>query len=254
MERLKPNRICLKKVLRKTSALILLPFAAAILGCILFFVVSLIPQSAIQSNASQSAKELTSQSQWPTVLNTGDKSYTMDNFTDSQIIMQSYNLNSQNSSSILENPKHISEQDSSNMALALDEVVNQGAENEISYSRYWMGFRLYVRPLLLACSYFEIRKLIAAIFFALFISVIIVISKKVNTKIALCFGLAIIPCNPAIISQSLQFSCTFLLAFLFVIYVCLSKNVSNHILVTFCAFGVLTQFFDFYTKIDFTKS
>ena len=227
--------------------LFLLPFAIAILGCFLFFVVSLIPQNAIQYNASQSAKELNSQSQWPIALNKGDKSYTMDNFTDSQIIMQSYNLTSQNIGSILENPKHVSDQDTTNMALALDEVVNQGAENEISYSRYWMGFRLFVRPLLMVFSYFEMRKLVAAIFFALLVLAVVVISKKVNTKTAVCFGLAIIPCNPAIISHSLQFSCTFLLAFLFVIYVCMSENASNNILPLFCTFGALTQFFDFYT-------
>lgn len=234
--------------MKKIITLALLPFAAAILGCILFFVVSLIPQNAIQYNASQAAKELTSQDQWPMVLNTGDRTYKMDNYTDSQIIMQSYNLTSENLSSILTNPKHKSEQVPNNMALALDEVVNRGAENEMSYCRYWMGFRIYVRPLLIACSYYDIRKLIAAIFFTLLFSAIIVISKKVNVKTALCFGLAIIPFNPAIISQSLQFSCTFLLMFLFVMYVCLSiKNPLKNILVTFCAFGVLTQFFDFYT-------
>lgn len=119
--------------MKTVSKFLLIPLIAAIIACFLFFLVALIPQSTIQQNAAQSARELVSQPQWMTVLNSGDPSYTMDNYTDSQIILQSYNLTISNLESILSNPKHISEIDNTNMALALDEVVNQGAENETNY-------------------------------------------------------------------------------------------------------------------------
>lgn len=233
--------------MKTVSKFLLIPLIAAIIACFLFFLVALIPQSAIQQNAAQSARELVSQPQWMTVLNSGDPSYTMDNYTDSQIILQSYNLTISNLESILSNPKHISEIDNTNMALALDEVVNQGAENETNYVRYWMGFRMFVRPLLLIGSYYDIRKIVAITFFVLLFAALIGITKRVNAKTAMCLGLAMTLVNPAIVSQSLQFSCTFILTFLFILYICYFKRENIRLEFIFCAFGVLTQLFDFYT-------
>lgn len=68
------------------------------------------------------------------------------------------------------------------MALALDEVVNQGAENETNYVRYWMGFRMFVRPLLLIGSYYDIRKIVAITFFVLLFAALIGITKRVKCK------------------------------------------------------------------------
>ena len=223
-----------------------IPIVAALVACVVLFLVALIPQSAIQKNASVAAGELVSQPQWPTVLNTGDPTYRMDNYTDSQIMMQSYNLNISNPRSVLTNPKHISDSDGNNMAYALDEVVNGGADNEISYVRYWMGFRIFVRPLMLFGSYFTIRKIAAFVFYFLMMMALIAVAKTVDVKTALCFGVSLILVNPAIISQSLQFSCTFMLVFLFVLYICIRCNRMNAVF-AFCIFGVLTQFFDFYT-------
>lgn len=234
--------------MKKIWKLIAMPPVTAAAACVLFFLVSLIPQSAIQENASRAAKELVAQPQHVTVLNIGDPAYQMDNYTDSQIILQSYNLTIANPASILSNPKHISGTNSTNMALALDEVVNQGAENETNYVRYWMGFRIFIRPLLLVGSYFTIRKIVAAVFWVLLFAAMIAIAKKVNTKTAMCFGISLALLNPSIIAQSLQYSCTFLLTFVFILYLCCCRQ-SKYIrpAFSFCAFGVLTQLFDFYT-------
>lgn len=225
-----------------------MPLLVGIIGCFLLLLVSLIPQSAIQQNASQSANELVSQPQWMIVLNNGDSSYMMDNYTDSQIIMQSYNLTFSNPESILSNPKHISKADDSNMALALNEVVNNGAENETNYVRYWLGFRVFIRPLLLIGSYFDIRKIVAFTFYLLLSAALVAIAKKVNTGAAICFGVAVALVNPSIVAQSLQFSCTFILSFLFILYICCSKRSNIRYEYVFCIFGILTQFFDFYTS------
>jgi hypothetical protein len=73
------------------------------------------------------------------------------------------------------------------------------------------------------------------------------VAKKANTKTAICLGLAIALMNPAIISQSLQFSCLYLLTSVFLIYLCYFKKASVPVTAVFCVFGTLTQIFDFYT-------
>ena len=225
-------------MLKKILTFLLIPMTISIIISILFVAVALIPQKSIQSNASISANQLISQPQWPTVINTGDTSYMLDNYTDSQILMQAYNLNINNPKSVFSNPKHISQANKDNMALALNEVVNEGAKNETNYVYYWMGFRIFVRPLLLFCSYYNIRKIVAFLFWILLIIALISISKKVNTKTSVCLGISIAIMNPAII---------FLLTFVFLIYLCYFRKDNIPLVFIFCAFGALTQAFDFYT-------
>ena len=122
-------------MLKKLLKFILIPLICAVAISILFVAAALIPQNAIQKNASLSAEQLLSVPQWPTVINNGDASYTLDNYTDSQILMQSYNLNMDEPKSVFSNPKHISPANSGNMAVALNEVVNGGAENETYYTK-----------------------------------------------------------------------------------------------------------------------
>ncbi|MBP3305899.1 MAG: hypothetical protein J6L24_08015 [Oscillospiraceae bacterium] len=111
-----------------------------------------------------------------------------------------------------------------------------------------MGFRIFIRPLLRIGSYFTIRKIAAAVFWVLPFGAIIPVAKKVNTKTAMCFGIPLTLLYPSIIAQSLRFSCTFLLTFVFILYLCCCrqpKYVRPEF--SFCVFGVLTRLFDFYT-------
>lgn len=95
--------------MKKILNVIILPILVSIAAVLLLFLSALIPQKAVQRNASASAKQLLSQGQWEVVINKEDPTYTMDMYTDSQILMQSYNLNMEDPASIFKNPKHISE-------------------------------------------------------------------------------------------------------------------------------------------------
>ncbi len=235
--------INMKKILKVA----LLPFLVSVLAALLFLLVAIIPQEAIQKNAESTVKQLLSHHQWEIALNKGDPTYTFDLYTDSIIMMESYNLNTEDISSIFKNPMHTSEANEWNAAMAMDEVVNGDAQNERSYTRYWMGFRMIVRPLLLIADYYTIRKIVSAVFFILFALTTALIAKKKGIKIAFCFAVPIALMNPAIISHSLQFSCDFILAFIFIVFLLITDGKKFSVPVMFCAFGVLTQLFDFYT-------
>lgn len=233
----------MKKILKVAA----LPFIVSAIVLIMFLLAALIPQKAILANAETSADQLFSHHQWEIVFNKGDPTYELDLYTDTMIIMQSYNMNMDDPSSILRNPRHISEKNEWNLAIALNELIREGAENESNYSRYWMGFRLVFRPLLLIGDYYTVRKIVAAVFFILMVLCAALIGKRYGIKGALCFGIPMALMNPAVISHSLQFSCDFILAFVFMLFVLLADLKKIGIPVMFCAFGVLTQLFDFYS-------
>ncbi len=233
--------------MKKIFKVILLPVFLSIIAIALFLLSALIPQSAIQRNAKASVQQLLSQGQWEIVINKEDPTYTMDIYTDSQILMQSYNLNMEEPSSIFKNPKHVSEKQNWNMAVAFDEVVNENAENELSYSRYWMGFRFIIRPLLVFADYHTIRKTVAVVFWLLLFVTSALIGRRHGIKGVLCFGLPMALMNPAIVSHSLQFSCTFILAFIFLIIELITDSKKINVPLCFCLYGALTQLFDFYS-------
>lgn len=233
--------------MKRIISFFLLPVFVSILAILLFFMAALIPQEAIQENVEISTNQLLSHFQWEDVFNKGDPTYKMDICTDSMILLQAYNMNTDDSSSIFKNPKHISKEADWNVALALKEVVFDGAENEENYSRYWMGFRFVIRPLLLFANYYTIRKTVAACFFILLFLCVGLIGKRFGIKGMLCFGIPMTLMNPAVISHSLQFTCDFNLAFLFMIFVLLTDCKKISIPILFCSFGLLTQLFDFYS-------
>ncbi len=233
--------------MRKILTFLFLPFLAAIVGSVLLLGAALIPQSYVQDDAQRSVTEMKKCGQYQNAFNPGYSTYQMDNFTDALILMSAYNLNTEDLESVLTNPKH-HDSENVNMITSLHEVVNEDAENELTYVRYWQGFRLFVRPLLTVFSYFEIRRITAFVFFTLFAVAIAMIYKKTNLKTALCLGLALALVNPAVVSHSLQFSTCFLLTFVFIIFVLWKTEwVRKHLMTTFCLFGILTMFFDFYS-------
>jgi len=226
---------------------LLLPFFISVLAIVLLFAVSLIPQSAILENARESATQLLGQHPWDTPINDGDPVYTLDNYTDSLIIMHSYNMTAEDPSSVIANPQHISEHNDWNMAVSLDERVNGGMENNSNYVRYWMGFRALIRPLLVFLNYFEIRKTVAFFFWILCFTVMGLLAKKRGVAASVLFGITVALVNPAVVSQSLQFSCCFILCFIFSCIMLFTESKRPDELILFCAFGALTQLFDFYS-------
>ncbi len=222
-----------------------IPLLVAVIGCALFCCVSVIPQSMLWENASVSAEQMAQMPGWEITI-IPDQTYQMDNFTDMMIVMESYNLTHHSLKSVLLNP--FRESASDNGMNAFNELVNWDEPNTANYVRYWMGFRILIRPMLMIASYSTIRKIVSVAFFVLLAAAIAVISRKAGTIAAICFGCTIALVNPGIVAHSLQFSCDFILTFLFCIYICLFGYKHLRLEYLFCLFGVLTQFFDFYTS------
>ena len=231
-----------KKILKYISA----PFVFSVIGCLLLLLVSFIPQSMVQKNASASAQQIAAhKSMIPRYINFWDWSYASDLHTDTLIVMGGYNLN--NPSAVLLNPYRSIQQEGGDISQSFIELVDEGKPNDTDYVRYWQGFRVIIRPLLVLLPYFQIRQVGSWVFFVLLMITIAAIAQRKGMAAAVCFALAIVLVNPAIISHSLQYLPCFILAFLAILFLIYTENYSFDRVFVFSIFGMLTQFFDFYT-------
>lgn len=233
-----------KNILKYIAA----PFIAGAVGLLLLFIVSLIPQSLVQKNASASAHQLDADSMIPRYINFWDWAYAFDNHTDTLIMMESYNLES--FSDALLNPyrgvqKYEGEE--TYLSDAFIERVDEGAENDTVYVRYWQGFRIFIRPMLMVFPYFQLRQIVSWVFFALMFFMLAALAERKGIFASLCIGLAIILVNPSIISHSLQYTPCFIISFAAMLFLLFTENLTFDRGLAFCTFGMLTQFFDFYT-------
>ena len=233
-----------KNILKYIAA----PIVAGAVGLFLLFMVSLIPQSMVQKNASASANQLDADSMIPRYINFWDWSYAFDNHTDTLIMMESYNLES--FSDALLNPyRNVQKYEGEETYLsdAFIERVDKGAENDTVYVRYWQGFRIFIRPMLVLFPYFQLRQVVSWVFFALMFFMLAAVAERKGIFASLCIGLAIILVNPSIISHSLQYTPCFIISFAAILFLLFTENLNFDRGLAFCTFGMMTQFFDFYT-------
>ena len=74
----------------------------------------------------------------------------------------------------------------------LHEFVNGNVTTSVNYSRYWHGYQVIFRPLLILFNILEIRIILAIIFLTLFILLIYLLNKKINKSIATIFAFSLI--------------------------------------------------------------
>lgn len=196
----------------------------------------------VEENVLRSAEELNQPS--APLLGNDRMAYIVDYNTDALIIMESYTLNSDDPQSVFSNPMRYGGEDTQRGSLM---ELCGGAPANVNYVRYWMGFRIFIRPLLTIFSYEGICWLISLAFFALAFAAAALTAERIGTRAALCLGAAVCLINPAIAAHSPQLACCFLLGFAFCLYILGIDGRSCNYTAAFCAFGALTQYFDFYT-------
>ena len=114
--------------MKKAVKLILIPIAAALCGGLLLLFASLIPTSAIQTNAEQSAKYLGKIYPYYKSYVSDLSSYQCDYFTESLIFMEAYDMTIDSPESIVTNPHHVNEDHPELRGKAFEEVVSGTAE------------------------------------------------------------------------------------------------------------------------------
>ncbi len=148
--------------------------------------------------------------------------------------------------------KYYDETSSKTDAYQIKELYDTAYENDLyesfEYARYWHGYLVYLRPLLLLFNYQQIEILSTILFFALLIIVAVLICKKINPLIAISLIFSFLAVDIHIISVSINEVTCFILSLIFALYILLKDGNINKIGMLFFIIGSITNFIDFLTN------
>lgn len=174
---------------------------------------SLLPNRPIQKHVLDSCEQLSKEGLYPKVL--GFKLFQMDNFTDTIMLFESVSVDEKAPiSTVMSNTIYISD----NFFSLISDLKNYLEGNmdglkKIEYSRYWHGYLVIIRPLLIFFSYQQIRIINYIAFIVLFITLLISIWKNIGKKECVIFLFSQILVSLPFIPYNLQFSWTFYIAY-----------------------------------------
>ena len=118
----------------------------------------------------------------------------------------------------------------------------------VSYARYWHGYLLFLKPLLLFFSLSDIRMMNAAFQLILAAGVLLLAFRKRGLRLALPMGLALLVINPVSTALSMQFSSIYYLTLLGLLIMLLTESWDRSWgYLVFLFLGIGTAFFDFLT-------
>ena len=118
----------------------------------------------------------------------------------------------------------------------------------VSYARYWHGYLLFLKPLLLFFSLSDIRMMNAAFQLILAAGVLLLAFRKRGLRLALPMGLALLVINPISTALSMQFSSIYYLTLLGLLVMLLTESWDRPWgYLVFLFLGIGTAFFDFLT-------
>lgn len=118
----------------------------------------------------------------------------------------------------------------------------------VDYARYWHGYLLFLKPLLLFFSLSDIRMMNAALQLILAAGVLLLAFRKQGLRLALPMGFALLVINPISTALSMQFSSIYYLTLLGLLIMLLTESWDRSWgYLVFLFLGIGTAFFDFLT-------
>ena len=205
----------------------------------------------IQENVAEAANIMQKDGSHPELVY-GHQDTMIDNLTDSIMLLTARH---EGTESIFEEALLINRISVNGMMdseiLAAEASGEKLAGDVTSYGRYWHGYLLYVKPLLMVFNYGQIRYLISGIQFALLASVLYLFVKKQKENHVIPFMSAYLFLNPATLTLSLQYFPASVLTMLQFVIILLNeeKYVKSYVrwIYHFIIVGCLTAYFDFLT-------
>lgn len=172
----------------------------------------------------------------------------LDNYTDTLMLNTAYTVNSTTPlKSALTNLRFHTDSNGTNQILDLKSSINNSVGEFVGYERYWHGYLLYLRPLLVIFTFQQIRNLMYIFLVSLVICFLYFVYKKFKTGYTFAFGFGLFVSDILSTQGSLQFSIVFLISLIASIYL-LQRTINRSILyLFFFIVGAVTVFFDLLT-------
>lgn len=221
----------------------------AVAGVVLLFGVYLLPTEPMKRNAADALSIMQQEGPMHRLIPDIEASR-IDNYTDS--VMLNTAIYGENGNALMESmaAKRYSYQGETAFGGLVKYLSGEtGCEAE-SYARYWHGYLIFLKPLLLVFNYGEIRLLISMLQLIVLAGVLMEMAKRDLQGYVKAFLAGVIFLIPVTLQLSLQYSQIY-----FVTMFCVSFLLKKHEKLSLCGWmfefyffvGILSCFFDFLT-------
>lgn len=223
---------------------------------LLLTLVSLIPSKSIRKNVENSLETLKKEGNFPKIKY--GINYKLDNYTDALMINTAYSVDSEEplKSALLARRNYqgnrkeeltLIDIDSESTIENLEYTLKEKNTEYCEYSRYWHGYLVFLRSLLLFMDYAKIRILLIILIDTLLLITCYYIWKRINLQYALCFFVSmILTASIHLIGLSLQYSSVFIIALCTTLCILFKKDKVNIHTLLFITGGI-TAFMDLLT-------
>ena len=196
----------------RLSRMALMMLAGCVLGFVLLTAACCLPLTGLK-DAQETADLFRKEGNRPQVIPTYISS-TGDGYTDALMLAEA--LFDDPQVSPLEQAVYVYRRANSESASVdiADYLEGKDMQWTISYERYWHGFLVFLRPLLMVFSYADLRMLICAAQMMLFALMAVLISKKGMTELIVPFSAMILTLSPMGTMLSLQYFSTYIVMML----------------------------------------
>ncbi len=237
------------KAIRTGMKYIALSIVLALTACALQYLAGLAPQQSVRAHLIESMPQLIGEGLAPGVLYDGHPRSKLDNLSENYILTYSYYMDTRtDADAVLSNPGRQIQDPYDELFLQTETLLSQELPADTNYVRYWLGFRMYVRPMLAVMNYMDARQCIQWGFFILLGLVTIVLYRQTKSLLlALAFPAAMSQLNPLVVASCFQYSACFYIAFIGMLLVPTVQKRRFTMPMLFFTIGFCTQVFDFYT-------
>lgn len=220
-------------------------------GFILMVAVYLLPTDRMKGHVADSSEIFNYEGIYPQII-TGFKCSQLDNYTDS--LMYATAIHPGNGNVVrdaMQNARY--EYWDCNMVQALNDYANDVSDREdmryeITYPRYWHGYLVILKPLLLFLDISEIRMFSMLWDGILIMLLLYLIRSRLKEWYQIPFFMMLMVINPLVLPLSLQFSWVWYIAIVGAIAVLtVKKSSSERQLFLFLVLGMATSFMDLLT-------
>lgn len=224
----------MEKIVKRAAPFILIYITFVIFAAFSLFLVSRIPQSWLTKNWKEDRNTDLSANYFH-LLSEGDYATLIDDYTDNMKIDIAYRLNEQ--------------------SIFVPSAYVESSGQTYEYGRYWHGYCIVIRPLLIFFNLNQLRVFYGILLTAAFLLLLCVLVKRKLWMAVISLAAAIYFCNFYVTAMSLQyFNCVFLAltASILIIYDRSFYTKQKYLL--FFLIGMLVNYFDFLTFETLTLS
>lgn len=238
--------------LKMIGKFILIELSLVILGYILLVIAYCIPVNDMNKHVKESLKIFEEEGTYPQLI-TGYRDSQLDNWTDALMLLTAIYEDNENNvfkQAAINTRTIITGKNPSEVLIAM--YCNNGDElGAYNYGRYWHGYLVLLKPLLVFFNYGEIKYLNMIFQFVLVLIVIHLFSVKNKAHYGIPFCFYVLSLNPVTVALSMQFSGIYILTLISIIVLLFKeehyKENNELVIAHFLIVGCLTSYFDLLT-------